>query len=123
MVHRWVEHEGRRILFLDLGSLGQDVDALAEEMRAAAAIIAQEPEDSVLGLADLRGTVLSQDLVGQIKGVVPKVARRMVKAAVVVDKVTGFKKVIIDAVSRLSGRNATMFENVEEAQDWLASDD
>lgn len=123
MQSKWAEHKGKRILQADFANFGQDVDGLAEEMRAVIEIMEQEPEGSVLGLADIRGTVFSKDLVSQLKDVVPQVVGHMVKSAVVVDKLTGFKKVILDAVSRVSGRNATLFESVEEAMDWLVSED
>ena len=123
MTSRWIEHKGKQILYVDVANLGEDVNAIAEEIRTVAAMAAHEPEGSVLGLADLRGTVLTQDLASRLKNSVPEINRYIGRAAVVVDRLTGFKRVILDAVARVAGRNVTVFESLEEAQDWLVSGD
>ena len=48
----------------------------------------------MLGLADIRGTVLSREVASLLKESVPATGRHMVMTAVVMDKITGFKKVI-----------------------------
>ena len=75
----------------------------------------------MLGLADTRGTVLSREVAGQLKETASRVGRCAKKIAVVLDKITGFKRVIMDAVGRVSGRRVTLFEDIEEAKDWLVS--
>lgn len=123
MAHQWIEHKGKRFLLADFSNFGQDVDAMAVEMGVMADIIAQEPDESLLGMVDIRGTVLSRELVNQVKSTLQEIGQSIAKSAVIVDQVTGFKKVIIDSIARLSGRNTKLFGNTEEAQDWLVSDD
>ena len=90
-------------------------------MRALSAVVEQEPKDS-LGLADMRGTVLSKGVVSMLKKSVPSLGKRIYKAAVVMSRINGFRKVIFDAVVRVSGRNVALFVNIEEAQNWLVGE-
>ena len=120
MQSRWIEHKGARILYVDFCNFGQDLDGLAVEIRAISVVVEQEPEDSVLGMADVRGTVLSREVASLLKESAPLIGRHIVKTAVVMDQITGFKKVIFDAIGRVSGQNTMLFDDVEEAQDWLA---
>jgi len=34
--------------------------------------------------------------------------------------ITGIRKILFDAVTRFSGQNATLFDDIETAKDWLA---
>ena len=114
MRSRRIEHRGVRILYAGFHDFGQGQDGLSGEIRAVSAILQQEPEDSVRGIVDVPGAVLSSELAGLLKETVPVVVWSFIKTAVIVDRITGFKKVILDAISRMSGQNAMVFDDAQD---------
>jgi hypothetical protein len=85
---RWIEHRGARILYVDFSSLGEDIDALKAEIESVSMVMERQPDGSVLGLADVRGTVLSREVAAQLKETASRVGRCTKKTAVVLDRVT-----------------------------------
>jgi hypothetical protein len=119
MKSRWTTHKGERIFFVDLSSLGRHPDAFREELTEVEAVARQQPENSVLALTDVRDTVLSSEVMDFAKASAARMAKYVRKDAIV--GVSGIRRVLLDAVSRFSGRQFATFDDVEAAKDWLAS--
>jgi hypothetical protein len=77
---------------------------------------------TLLGLVDIRNTILSKEATALIKGSAPWLGPHIRKAAVVFNKVSGFKRVILSAIARAGGREVVPFDDIEEAKDWLVGD-
>jgi hypothetical protein len=115
---RFIEHQGKRILFINLrGSSPDQISALLPEIQAA---VTSEPRGSVLSLSDWTDAQITREVAEEIKKTLvfdrPHVKRT---AFVCVEKVP---KVFLDAFKHFSQRNFTTFTSLEEAKDWLAKD-
>lgn len=119
MRSRWTEHEGQRIFLVDLSDLGTDVGAVEAELAAVSEVMGQERKDSVLGLVDLRGTTLSREVALMIKNAAPRTGSAIRRAAIVLDQVTGIRRLIMEGILRVARRDATLFDDLEGAKEWL----
>jgi hypothetical protein len=70
-------------------------------------------------LTDVRDTVLSSEVMDFAKESSARVTKYIRKEAVI--GVAGIRQVLLDAVSRFSGRQFATFDNLEAAKDWLVS--
>lgn len=120
MKSKWITHKGRRIFYCDFSGFGRDTAALETEIEAVDGDILREPKGSVLALADLRGTVTGSDVVDVFKKSAKRTNGYVRKQAVV--GVTGVQRILASAVARFSGQSLHLFDTIEEANDWLASD-
>lgn len=75
--------------------------------------------NSLLVLTDVRDTVLSSEAVSIGKESSAQTTKHVRKTAVI--GISGFRKVLIDAVSRFSGQRFALFDDVGGAKDWLVS--
>ena len=78
-------------------------------------------ENSVRILLDTRNSVASNEVIAYFKKAAAKTVKYMDKMAII--GITGIRKILFDAVTRFSGQNATLFDDMEKAKDWLASDE
>jgi hypothetical protein len=120
MKSKWITHEGARIFFVDLSSFGRHPDAFREELMEVEAVAYQQPEDSLLVLTDIRDTVLSSEVMDFAKESAARMTKYIRKEAII--GASGIRQVLLDAVSRFSGRQFATFDDIEAAKDWLVSD-
>ncbi len=123
MKSRWLDHQGTPILYIDFSNFEQDFVALRTEIKAVLSILENQPQESVLCMADFRHTAISRAATALIKGSAPQIGPHVRKAAIIVEDATGFKSVIVTALARVGGRGALLFDNVEQAKDWLVGDE
>jgi hypothetical protein len=122
MKSKWINHRGTQVFLADFSGFRSDVGGFRAEVEAAGDAIAQEPVGSVLMLVDLRQTDLSREVVAVIKDCGPRMSPHLRKGAVVM-RWTGFTKVILESLTRLVGRSPKPFDDLEDAKDWLITDD
>jgi hypothetical protein len=96
-----------------------DIESFKAELDAASAITMQQPENSVLVLTDIRGTVLTREAVSIAKDSSAQTTKFVYRTAIL--GIEGFRKVLLDAVSRFSGQKIVTFDDINEAKDWLVS--
>lgn len=120
MRSKWITHKGERIFFVDLSSFGRHPDAFREELTEVEAIAYQQLEGSLLVLTDVRDTVVSSEVMDFAKESSARMRKYIRKEAII--GVSGIRHVLLDAVSRFSGRRFATFDDVEAAKDWLVSD-
>ncbi|MBN1979062.1 MAG: hypothetical protein JW918_16800 [Anaerolineae bacterium] len=120
MRSRWITYKGERIFFADLSGLGRHPDAFREELMEAEALAHQQPEGSLLVLTDVRDTVLSSEVMDFAKESSARMTKYIRKEAII--GMAGIRHVLLDAVSRFSGRQFAAFDDIEAAKDWLVSD-
>jgi hypothetical protein len=120
MKSKWVSHQGHEIFYYNYTDFGQDAEGLKAEIEAAQSVIEQQPENSMLILVDIRGTVVSREVSALIKDNASHTKLYAKKVAVV--GVKGVVRVIADSIGRLTrGTPQTFFDTPEEAKDWLIS--
>lgn len=111
-------HEGEKIFYADYSHLNP------EELKAEAASVEQVlrlmPKNSVLVLADVRGTYGTTDTMNIFKGTTAKTKLHVHKRAVV--GITGVQKILLKALNQFSGQETVAFDSIDKALDWLAKD-
>jgi len=115
---RFVLHKNATVLAVDVshsGDLEENIAVLARAMK----IIGSRPPKSMLLLTNVTETPFNIKAVEEIKAYA-KFNTPYVKASAVVG-VTGIRKVVLDAIIKLTGRTIVSFETEEEALDWLAA--
>jgi hypothetical protein len=120
MKSRWETAHGKRFLYCDFSQFGTNVEALSAEVNAADDAILGEPKDSVLLIADLRGTVTSSAVVDLFKKSSARTKGYVRKQAIV--GLTGIQKMLAQAVAWFSRETFVLFDTPEAAREWLVSD-
>jgi len=124
MKSRWITYRGKRILYSDYSNFGlRDFEALKAEVDAVVTLLRQQPEGAALALTDVRRSVASPQAVALLKDAAFVTTKHLHKQAVL--GVTGMKKILFDAVIRVSGQPARGFGDLEEeeAKKWLVEED
>jgi hypothetical protein len=114
---KWIEHKGKQVFYADYTNLGHDASALEAELEAALEVVCAQPEHSVLVIVDVRGTIATGEVVRLFKLSAVKTGPYERKTAIV--GITGYKKVLIDAVAFFSGRSFGAFYDLDAAKDWV----
>jgi hypothetical protein len=112
---RFIEHKGQRVLLLDFRNCTpEEIRNLSSQIRQ---VMAQEPKDSILALADFTGAQFSRDAVTRMKEVTA-MDRPFVKRAAWVGT-ENLPKVFYDAIRTFSVREFPIFATRDEALDYL----
>jgi hypothetical protein len=114
----FIVHKGKQVLVLDFTNCApEEVKSVSDEARL---IIAAQPQNSVLVLADFTGAQFSRDAVTRIKEVTTY-DRPYVKRAAWVHT-ESLPKVFYDAIKTISQREFPIFATRERAFDFLLQD-
>lgn len=114
---KFIEHKGKQIFVMDCREA--TLDEMNEIIEECILQVRQQPEKSVLTLTISGGSAFSADTISKLK----EVARDntpYVKAGAIVG-VTGLYKVVFNAVAMFSKRRFDLFDTVDEAMDYLAT--
>jgi hypothetical protein len=114
----WIEHEEQRILLIDVSNLRDDHATLARELASLINLLKTEPQKSVLALADLRNTNLSNNAVIALIRNAPLAAPHFRRSALVIEH-SRARSIILDSLGQFVERLPKRFENLEDAKDWL----
>jgi hypothetical protein len=115
---RFLEHKGRRILFMDLSNIKDPNDGfpLADRNQA---LVCAEPPGSVLTLTYVANGRFNSAIIKRLTELA-KSNKAYVKAGAIVG-LSGLQRVVYVTLSQLSGRRLPTFDTVNEAKDWLAA--
>jgi hypothetical protein len=113
---RWIEHNGKRILFEDMSGLRDPAD-IYEVFDTSTALICKQPEASVLLITDVTGARYNPSVVNRLKENT-KLTTPYMKAYVVVG-ITGLTRVVLNSVVLFTGQDIKMCHSIEEAKEWL----
>ena len=120
MKSHWVEHKGKRIFITDFSRLGSDAESLQAEAAAVIQALKNEPPNSVLAITNVEHTIANEKTMRILRETLPH-TNPFVRARAVVG-VHGFRKHIVAAFTRLTGRTQfIIFETMEEALDWIVN--
>ena len=121
MKSNWIEHQGRRILYMDLSGFKENLPAFEAELNEAVATVGQEmykqPLRSVLVMVDLRNTVMTQKVQTMISDRITDTRKYVLRTAVI--GMTGIRRAFLDFFSRLAGSDTGAFDEPEAAKNWL----
>jgi hypothetical protein len=114
---KYLTHKGREILVQDLTD-SKSIEENIAVFDQTQGIIAGRPEKSVLLLTVLINTHYSPQAVDRLKRFSLEVTPHIKASAAV--GITGIKKVVYQALSKLIGRKIHLFDSIDRALDWLA---
>ncbi|HTY09120.1 MAG TPA: hypothetical protein VMF29_08145 [Candidatus Edwardsbacteria bacterium] len=112
------EHNGVQVLVLDL----TDSRSIEENMAAfdqAEQLVLRQPERSVRQLTNVTNAHYSTEAVDRMKQYSQKVTPHMRASAAV--GISGIKKIVLQSLIRLTGREIRIFDDAAAALDWLAA--
>lgn len=117
---RWIEHQGKKILFHDLSNIMDPKVAMEAFARSKEVIGKCEPR-SVLTLTTVANSRFNPEVIAGLKDVATHNKPYVRYGAIT--GVTGLLRVIFVTVTQLTGRSMTPFDTIEEAKDWLVAQD
>lgn len=121
MRSKWISHQGRQIFWQDFSNNGLlGIDAVILELQAVQEIVLQQPENSVLVLADFRDTQIGKELL-DLMIASSSVTKAHVKKTAVLG-IVGAKRILADVFVQMTGHELSIFDNIEAAKDWLVTD-
>ena len=112
---RFIEHEGKSILYLDFSCC--KADEVLHAITKARKIVARQAERSLLTLTNVTEARFNDAVTRELKELTTH-NRPYVRAAAVVG-VTGIKRIIFEAVISFSQRKISTFDTVDKAKQWL----
>jgi hypothetical protein len=118
----WIEHKGTKILHIDASNLGSDFAQLKTVLDSLTATLNKQSKDSVLGLADLRNTMLNNSILITLMSNAPLAAPYFRKSALVIEP-NRARRILLDSFGQFVGKLPRRFESLEEAKNWLVSDE
>ncbi len=117
MKSKWIQHKGQDIFFADYSNFTGQYDLLKAEIGFVTSIVVGRPKDSVPLLVDVRNTPGTPENVDLLKASAVACKPHVPKTAVV--GVTGYRRMIMRTISKLSGMPLMSFDALDEAKDWL----
>ena len=120
MKSKWLEHQGKKIWYIDLSGFQSDVDAFRQELEAAAHVTMQQPENSLLVLTDLTETIVSTQAMLIAQNSSSDTQKHVRKTAVV--GITGIRRYFLDTLSAFTGQTFETFDRTDDALAWLVQD-
>jgi hypothetical protein len=112
---RFIEHAGKRVLFINYSHC--DVALLKAVAEEGHRVIAREQPNSVLTLNDVTGTTFDKESVAVLQARVTGNAPYVKRAAVI--GISGLQRLIYEGIQAFSRRRIPHFETRQEALSWL----
>ncbi len=113
----FIEHDGRRILFLDFSGIKRTDEALAS-IEHAKDVIALQPKLSLLTLTYVAGSTFNPEIAKALWRLA-RSDKPFVRAAAVVG-ISGMQEALLLLVQKMSRRTFATFDSLDEAKRWLA---
>jgi hypothetical protein len=114
----FVEHRGVRVLVADASALREPMD-ISTLITHVEDLIHPEPKGTVRIVMVVRGLHFDRRSAAAIKGVFARV-QPWIRASCLVG-VTGIQRVLLQVINQVARRERPLFDTVEDAKDWLAS--
>jgi len=114
MGHKWIEHRGKRILYVDhCGLRGESLSKAVEEVTR---VVVASPT-KVLVLYNFVGAVADPGVMATMKEQGRIIEPNTAKSAAL--GITGVRSVLLRAYAAFTGSSPTPFEDEAAALDWL----
>lgn len=116
----WIEHKEKKILYIDASNLTNNYAQLKADLESLVVMLRAEPKNSVLAVADLRGTHLNNNALLTLMSNAPLAAPYFRKSALIIES-NHARRIILDSLGQFVGHLPKRFEQIEDAKDWLAN--
>ncbi len=120
MKSKWIEHNGKQVLYQDFSNFFFNEKSVVEELQEVQDIVLSQPENSVLVLSNFSNTEITANLMPILNESSSKTKSHVRKTAVL--GITGVKRTLGDLLSRITGQPLMYFNNEFEAKEWLTKE-
>lgn len=120
MKSKWIEFNGKRVLYQDFSNYFFNEKAVMEELREVQSLVISQPDNSVLILSNFSNTEITSNLMPLLNESSSKTKSHVRKTAVL--GITGVKRTLGDLLSRITGQPLMYFNTEQEAKEWLTRD-
>jgi hypothetical protein len=117
----WIEHQENKIIFINAANLGDDHVSLTADLNSLVALLQKEPKNSVLALADLRNTHLSNTALMALMRYAITAIRYFRRSALVIEA-SYARRIVLDSFSLIIEHPPKQFSDIETAKEWLVSE-
>lgn len=114
---QWIEHKGKKIIYLDYKNLNSRNKEEFIKVLDAAKEFVLSAGNNILLLVDIRNSFGDRDIVNRMKQDGKEEKPYIKKEAVV--GITGVKEVLLKAINLFTNLGIKPFNSLEEAKDWL----
>ena len=118
---QWIEHKGEKILLIDVANLKNDHVALNTHLKTLVNLLRTEPRNSVLAVADLRNTHLTNNSLMALMRNAPFAAPYFRKSALVIES-NNARRILLDSFNIVVRRLPKRFVDMDAAKAWLVDD-
>ncbi|MCX7699172.1 MAG: hypothetical protein N2114_06895 [Candidatus Goldbacteria bacterium] len=116
----FIEYKGKKILYIDISNLKKDdEDLFLSIIDTAKKIIASQPLNSLLIITNF----INSEITPKSTSVLKEFAlhnKPYVKVAALIG-IGGIKKILLDTISKFTNRKFYIFNNIDEAKEFLTS--
>ena len=117
---RFITHKGKRVLLVDYGNLTDEAEML-KMIEQREFMVDQQPKNSVLTVINVTGAKFTKEVLTRAKEA-NVYDRPYVRRAALVGA-ADYQKAALDAVSMFAKRHWERFETLDEALDWIVSEE
>jgi hypothetical protein len=117
----WIEYKDKKLLFINAANLVNDHSSLKTDLETLVSILKKEPKNSVLALADLRNTHLSNNTLIALMSNAPLAVPYFRKSALVIEA-NKSRVIVLDSFSFVVERLPKRFSDLHTAKEWLISE-
>jgi len=117
MKSKWIEYNGKKILYQDFSNFFFNTNAVKEELEQVESIVLTEPKDSILVISNFTNTEITNTLMPILNNASKVTKSHVHKTAVI--GVTGLKRTLGDLLSKITGQPLMYFTNEAEAKEWM----
>ena len=117
----WIEHKEKRIVFINAANLVDDHVSLIANLETLVSLLKPEPKKSVLALADLRNTHLTNTaLIGLMRNAL-RAAPYFRKSALIIEA-NQAQKILLDSFTFVIPNPPKRFSDLNDAKEWLVGE-
>lgn len=112
------QQSGAHVLLIDLSDFARPLDSLPH-IEAARKVVCEQPHKSVCCIVDISGSPYNVEVIDKLKDLASHNRPFVIASAII--GVTGFKRLIMESVTKFAGRtNLKAVPSREAAFEWLA---
>jgi len=111
----WINHKGKRILYIDYGKLS--VPEMVAQVKKATETLVASGSSQNLTLSNISDAFVNNEFIAVAKEH-SKISLPLTKKTAVVG-VTGVKKILLKGLNTFTSKPRVPFDTIEQAKDWL----
>jgi hypothetical protein len=121
MPAEWIDHKGKRILFVDHRDCSPS-EMINDLDLAARMVLEMPPENKVRVLINIEGATIDTAVMARLKKIGKEVFGPVTEKEAIVG-IHGIRNILLSTYNRVTGTGKTqkLFDSQEEALEWLAS--